>query len=366
MLDFRPTPDSTVFSTAPGSGIESPGQFNISYLPHRNYLMTVDYEHFLPRIDKISMDLRGNIFRTAGSSSIVLSEPDDPSAGMNLYKLTLSPYTYHQYDPEIEIGFIDNKRYTMRDIGQIEKRLETIEYYTALSLLEQETASLSIRDDVGLERFKNGFIVDNFSGHGVGDVTSSDYICSIDMQARELRPSHNTTNINLIEKTPSDRSTNGYQISGDIVTLKYTHAVIAKQPFASNVELINPFAIASFNGTVQLNPPGDEWFETQTRPDVIINKEGNFDATVRSLSASGSLGTVWNSWQTQWTGQTVGTGGLRVEHNSGQRWTAEQWAVQYNGSFWADTAFNSLDAAGQARVTRARELAAADSGTPSW
>jgi Domain of unknown function (DUF4815) len=355
VLDFRPSPDTTTFSTAGGTGIESPGKFATSYLPHRNYIMTLDYDHYLPRIDKISMDLRGNIFRTAGSSSIVLSEPDDPSSGMTLYKLTLSPYTYHQFDPEVQIGFIDNKRYTMRDIGQLEKRLETIEYYTALSLLEQETSSLSIRDAMGLERFKNGFIVDNFSGHGVGDVTSSDYICSIDMQNRELRPTHTTTNINLIEKTPLDRSTNGYQVTGDIVTLKYTHTVLAQQPFASNVELINPFAIASFNGSVQLNPPGDEWFETETRPDVIINKEGNFDSTVRALSASGGLGTVWNSWQTQWTGQTVGAGGVTVQHSGGQRWTAEEWASITPAGTFANEAFNSLDAAAQARVTRARE-----------
>jgi hypothetical protein len=64
----------------------------------------------------------------------------------------------------------DNKRYTMRDIGRLEKRIENVEYYTQLSLLETQAQSLQIQDAEGFDRFKNGFIVDNFTGHGIGDV----------------------------------------------------------------------------------------------------------------------------------------------------------------------------------------------------
>ena len=34
------------------------------------------------------------------------------------------------------------------------------------------------------------FIVDNFTGHGVGDVTDNDYSISMDMAKGELRPAH--------------------------------------------------------------------------------------------------------------------------------------------------------------------------------
>jgi site-specific DNA-adenine methylase len=41
---------------------------------------------------------------------------------------------------------VENKRYTMRDIGKLEKRIDNLEYYTSLSLLEQQTESLNIID----------------------------------------------------------------------------------------------------------------------------------------------------------------------------------------------------------------------------
>ena len=74
----------------------------------------------------------------------------------------------------VEIETIDNRRYTMRDIG-VEKRIDNVEYYTQLNMLEQSAQSLQIQDADGFDRFKNGFIVDNFTGHGIGDVGNLDY-----------------------------------------------------------------------------------------------------------------------------------------------------------------------------------------------
>ena len=58
----------------------------------------------------------------------------------------------------------------MRDIGRLEKRIENTEYYTQLSLLEQSAQTLQIQDANGFDRFKNGFVVDNFTGHSIGDI----------------------------------------------------------------------------------------------------------------------------------------------------------------------------------------------------
>jgi len=368
VLDFRPVLESTITGV---TGIEEGSSgFQSSFLPHRNYPLTVNYEHYLPRIDKISMDLRGNIFTTAGAPSVVPADPENPATGMTLYKLNLAPYTPIPSPPAVNISFIDNKRYTMRDIGELEKRIQNVEYYTALSLLEQDTASLSIRDSLGLERYKNGFIVDNFEGHGVGEVTSLDYRCAVDMENNELRPTHTMQNVNLIEKSPSTRSTSGYQVTGDLITLKYTHKVLARQSFASKTENINPFAIASFNGSITLNPPGDEWFEVEQRPDIIVNQEGDFDATVASLQATGSLGTVWNAWQTQWTGSTITTG-LTVDSYSPAgyfTYTGEDWATSGGaGGLWSDTIFAMSDSATQARIRTAWEAPpAVDPNWSSW
>ena len=89
----------------------------------------------------------------------------------------------------------------MRDIGSIHKRVENIEFYTQLSLLESDAQKfMQIQDADGFDRFKNGIIVDNFTGHGIGDVSDNDYSVSMDMAKGELRPAfHHMDNINLIE-----------------------------------------------------------------------------------------------------------------------------------------------------------------------
>ena len=45
----------------------------------------------------------------------------------------------------------------MSDIGRLEKRIENVEYYTRLSMLELETSTLEVTDANGLNRFKCGF-----------------------------------------------------------------------------------------------------------------------------------------------------------------------------------------------------------------
>ena len=297
VIDFRPRIDDTGvdFSSA-GS---SPTQ-----LPKRGVNVETDMSYYLARKDKVAIDFNGNFFQIKGVPAINPAEPEDPVNGMVLYKLSLEPYTFGTSTSNVSVRSIDNKRYTMRDIGSLEKRIDTLEYYTSLSLLEQETVSLTIPDDQGLDRFKNGFIVDSFSGSGVGDASNSDFNCAIDMENKELRPFYRMDNVNLIEKNSAaaQRSASNYTLTGDVITLPYNNIPFIKQNVASRVENINPFAIFTFIGNINLNPSSDEWFEVERRPDIVNNVEGNFNAVYSALERSGSLGTVWNAWQTQWTG----------------------------------------------------------------
>lgn len=308
-FDFRPRMDDTGANYT-GSGA------SLTSLPKRGIDIEADYSYFLSRKDKICIDIDGNFFNIEGIAAEEPTDPTDPRLGMVLHKIYLEPFTFDTTSNNVEIETLNNKRYTMRDIGSLEKRIENVEYYTALSLLEQETKSLTIIDDLGLDRFKNGFIVDDFSGQGVGDVLSGDYICSIDMENNELRPFFTMNNVNLVEENTTDTQRDGdyYALTGDLITLPYTHVEAIKQPYASRTENVNPFAIFTFIGNTQLNPPSDDWFETSRRPDIIINQEGNFNAVATLAEASGALGTVWNAWQTQWTGTSVVTSTNTVRH----------------------------------------------------
>jgi hypothetical protein len=297
-LDFRPrmADDGSGF-TGVGSALALP--------PKPGTTTEADYTYYTPRIDKISLDVEGKFLVTEGTSADNATAPENPDLTMHMATLMLAPYTLNPY--YVELQRIDNRRYTMRDIGKIEKRLENLEYYTSLSLLEQQASSLDVPDEFGLDRFKNGFIVDNFAGHTTGDVGSPDYKASIDMEMKELRPTFVMNNVNLLEqaRTDSERSSQGYQLTGDIITLPYTEKSFISQEYASRPENINPFAIFTFIGSIELNPPSDEWIETQRIPEVINDIEGNFSSVLASEQAAGTLGTVWNAWQTQWTGTVV-------------------------------------------------------------
>ena len=100
---------------------------------------------------------------------------------MLLATITYAPYVF-DVDKDVTIEETNYKRYTFRDIQYLEDRIKTLEYYTQLSLLEGETASMEIRDVSGLSRFKNGFIVDNFASLATSDTLHPDYRVSVDFE----------------------------------------------------------------------------------------------------------------------------------------------------------------------------------------
>ena len=97
---------------------------------------------------------------------------------MLLATINYTPYVF-DVDKDVSIRETNFKRYTFRDIQQLEDRIKTLEYYTQLSLLESETASMEIRDTSGLSRFKNGFVVDNFASLSTSDTLHQDYRVSL-------------------------------------------------------------------------------------------------------------------------------------------------------------------------------------------
>ena len=165
------------------------------FFPVDNTTVTTDFRHFLPRKDKIVLSRYGTFDVIYGASSMNPQFPKDPEEGMVIFKLTTRPFTSTVSD--VIVQKVENKRYTMRDIGKLEKRLNTLEYYTTLSLLEKETKDLTILDANGQDRFKNGFIVEPFTGHNIGDVFDPEYSIAVDGKLREMRPKGDERNVNM-------------------------------------------------------------------------------------------------------------------------------------------------------------------------
>ena len=318
VVDFRPTCENTVGASESVATVDTITGNSFDFFhrqfdgtgastvdtPKPNTLGTADFEFFLSRKALVFITQEGDIKVVEGTSAEVPEEPKELENAMKLASLFIPAYTFRPTDVQIER--FRTQRFTMRDIGKLQKRIQNIEYYTNLSLLERNAESFEVTDANGLNRFKSGFVVDNFAGHRVGDVKNKDYQNAMDMEKKELRPKCVMRNASLKEEATSDatRTAAGYQRTGDLITLPYTSVTLSENPYATRTEKVQPVITAQWVGNVDLTPTGDEWFETETAPDLIINVDGNFDAV--KASVGNKLGTVWNSWETQWSG-TVAT-----------------------------------------------------------
>jgi len=314
VLDFRPRVDdaSTIDSGSSDRSFDGTGASTVD-IPEFGSDITSDLEFYLSRVDKLFLTREGNLRVVEGASDLNPLEPKDLDGHMLLSTLNIPAYTLQTDDVKIDAE--DNRRYTMKDIGNLETRIKNIEYYTQLSLLEADAQSLQIQDANGFDRFKNGFVVDNFTGHNVGDVGNNDYKLAIDRARGEARTLFNEDSVTLAEADDDgtsilsgDRTDANYQKTGDLITLPYTETNYIEQPFATKTENLNPFLVFDWIGDIDLDPPVDEWKETRRAPEIVVNVNGTFDNLAINAGLDNTsiseipVGTEWNEWQDQWSG----------------------------------------------------------------
>ena len=282
-LDFRPrVADFSSSSASPfsySSRVFSTSGSNSTIIVTPNKASTLDFKFYLPRIDKVvidSSDSTGNAYTNGhfqvikGVSSQNPIVPSDVETAMTIGTLEVPAYLYNTKD--IKINLIDNRRYTMRDIGKIEDRVENLETLTSLSLLELDTKSLQIQDADGLSRFKTGFFVDDFKNTDLLDRVNPDCKCDVIGSSQTLVTPTDFYSIKpelaldpSINPSTADFSDNlalldsGVRKTGDLLTLDYDEVVLLDQPLASRIENVNPFNIVTFRGRMILNPSADTW-----------------------------------------------------------------------------------------------------------
>ena len=272
-------------------------------------LTTTDLTHYLPRIDKISLSSDGQFILSVGQSAEDPAAPATPANAILLHTLYIPAYTRDLGN--ISVQSQDHRRFTMKDIGRIQGRVKNLERVTSLNALEQQTSLHQVQDADGFDRFKSGFVTDNFRGHKTGDVNHSDYKIGVDRTTGTLRPMHNSRFVDLELNTGSST---GYQKTGDLITLPYSEETYVNIDKASVTEFVNPYDVVLFNGSVSLSPSRDLWFDTQRLPSVRRTVEGDYDTVLKGVG--NALGTVWNNWQTDWVGEPVTT--VEEPGNTGQ------------------------------------------------
>jgi len=311
-FDFRPTVANVTGAGADHTAVDEITGFSFGIMsrsftgagssaskcPKPTSLVQADFEYYLPKNAIVEMAFNGKIRVIESASDEQPRFPSQSENSMKLASMRIPAYTFSV--DNIVITREKHQRFTMKDIGNLQTRIGNLEYYTHLSLLERQAESFEITDANGLNRFKSGFVVDAFQGHRLGDVEHKDYKCSIDMERNELRAQGTYKNVSFVELNATDaaRANNNYQRTGDVFTLPYTEVVAIEQPYATRTERVTPVLLSNWTGQIALSPSGDDWFETEVAPALIINEEGNFN----SIAASANIGTVWNAWETQWSG----------------------------------------------------------------
>jgi hypothetical protein len=287
-IDFRParTNATAAWSLRYSNGASNKGVF----LPVDLSTFTGDYSYYLGRKDKLVLTKDRSFDIVEGTPSLNPIFPAEPDGALVIAKLTHNPYTGYVPTeapngvlPDLSIDKVKHKRYTMQDIAGLEDRINNVEYYTSLSLLEQNAQKLQISDAYGLNRFKNGILVDDFSGFATADTNNPDYFATINRREGRMTASQSVQNYQLKSSAlvynmaqPSETTLNnlGFSVKSDgyvnFFTLPYAAANSVVQKIASRTVNLNPFSFVSREGTLKLSPNVDNWVDTNYSPALLI------------------------------------------------------------------------------------------------
>ena len=255
-----------------------PGTTDILALdPYSPITGKIDY--YLPRVDSLVILPNGDFAVEKGTPSLTPSSPETSANGLVLFDLAIPAYTFEAGD--IRVRKYNHRRYTMRDIGEIDRRVSTLEYYATLSLLEKSANDKSIFDDDGTSRFKNGIVTDGFRNFTIGDDVSIDFQCHYETDRGHLYPTFTaysipfelTSSNNIIPSAGSGFTKSG--LHNDTVTLPYNEVDYIDQPYASQFMSLVPYEYADVLGQMTLAPEADTWNDTITAPPINVDLFGN-------------------------------------------------------------------------------------------
>ena len=278
--DGGPAPGNTTLS-------DQFGKIRGTWTPQDGKLFFADYEHYLPRVDKVVLTKDREFKVLEGVPSVNAIAPEhNPQDMMPLYKLHWNPYTFNAEDVGQE--YINNQRYTMEMIGEIDGRLTRLEKTTKLSLSELEG---KIESHSHGDKFTNAMAVEDFSTLVSAEIESSDYNVSFDATKGQMQPASSVTNINLFAHTIKTLDSGITSSDDNIYTLTPTtdgmtgtihHATVNN--LMGNVQINpNPFSKTNWLGNLKLSPSSDDWFNITKAPKVKINDDSTNDPYVTSV-----------------------------------------------------------------------------------
>lgn len=250
-LDFRPTRQL-------GSAT---GAFQNPNIPGPDEITELSLEYYLPRIDKLVLSKDKEFRIVKGRSSPQPVPPADLDDAMTLYTIFLPPYVADLN--EVRLRYQDNRRYTMKDISQIDKRLEKVEFFTSLNNIENIALNDQTEYEDGTQKEKYGIVGENFRNFNIADYRSPDFFVSLSNGF--MLPAQKTTPVAF-----KVSSTSTAKVNKKTISLNYTEIPAITQGLCSDKGVsVQPFLFGQFNGTVALTPETDFWISETLKPEVI-------------------------------------------------------------------------------------------------
>jgi hypothetical protein len=230
---------------------------------------TTTLEKYLGRTDAIILSSNGDFRVIEGTSSNKPKLPDIPNDGLLINYLVIPPYpSLPKNNSANTVQFLDKrisnikfttkrqtdykvttpidtqglvlsqpKRYTMKEIGSLERRIADLEYYTSLSATEDTINKLELTSsaDNTTNRFKFGFFVDNFTTTNFADINDPTYNAQI--YGYELHPAKRQVQIKY-QPNFSDNDTNSC-LNGEKIVLPSTRKRLIGQSIATEATTVD-------------------------------------------------------------------------------------------------------------------------------
>lgn len=254
-------PDSAaeMFSAGPTylvPAIDTSGSLDIEYHSSRvDYIVASSYGRFRYIVGEEAGSSKGKIDANENSVIAEILVPGYPVLTSD------EAFRLNRLSETISISSKTTPGYTMKDIDDMSKKIERLVYYVTLSALETSTSNLLIQDENGVNRFKNGIIVDPFRDLSIADVSDATFDASIDASETALKPSVKQFPLDL--RIKSSESTTNF---GSVSTLASNRTVrVLKQQYATGFRSCTS-NVYSFIGVGALTPNYEVAYDTVTNP----------------------------------------------------------------------------------------------------
>jgi hypothetical protein len=254
-LDFRPARiayDAAVGDSFTTTIVSRPDPFTVPGTQ-------VDLSYYLPRIDRVYVQTTdvnprqiGNKFRLdMGVSAVTPVAPVDKSDRTQQLIGTLVSPPYTAAASDVKVTYADYSRYTMKNIGEIDSRLNDLEKRVKRQGIDIVALNNKVFDRNGIQGnvlYTTGIFVEDFSTHDAALVSSPYFTATINTEKKECRPAFSGVQHKLFFIADPDVS-----YRDDIITMPYEEQTLTSQLIPTGFTQVNP------SGTLQGSGSSSFW-----------------------------------------------------------------------------------------------------------